>query len=353
MVPSPPESAKVAGLRYVSDSGPGIRRRRAGKGFVYIGPDGRRIRDRSELDRIRAMAIPPAWTDVWISPVRNGHRLASGRDARGRKQYRYHPHWRKVRDETKYSRMVAFGTLLPRIRQRVEKDLALHGLPRRKILATVVRLLEVTLVRVGNEEYARTNRSYGLTTLRNGHVEFEGWTIRFRFRGKSGKIQEVGVRDRRLARIVRSCRDLPGYELFQYADETGELQTIDSADVNAYIRELSGQDFTAKDFRTWAGTVLAVLALTDLNSSKQAAARRRVNEAIKAVADVLGNTPAVCRKSYVHPAVIDAYLEGGLAMAPSTNRRRPSNATPAGLNAEEKFVLRLLEEQASKAAGTG
>src|SRR5436190_1573116 len=259
--PEPQEAARAAGLRYVSDALPGIRRKQAGRGFTYVGPDGDRISDRASLARIKSLAVPPAWTDVWICPDPRGHIQATGRDARGRKQYRYHARWRAVRDETKYDRMIAFGEALPRIRRRTEMDLRRPGLPREKVLAAVVRLLEVTRIRVGNEEYARTNRSYGLTTLLDRHVTVAGPTLRFSFRGKSGVRHQVDLTDRRLAAIVKRCRDLPGQELFQYVDDDGRQHTIDSADVNDYLRQLSGADFTAKDFRTWAGTVLAARAL--------------------------------------------------------------------------------------------
>ena len=252
-------AAQTASLRYASDASPGIRRRRAGKHWSYIAPDGSLIRDEAQLARIRKLAVPPAWTDVWISPHANGHIQATGRDARGRKQYRYHARWHAVRDETKFDRMIEFGESLTRIRRSVDEDLSRTGLPREKVLATVVRLLEFTLIRIGNEEYARSNDSFGLTTLRMHHVEIEGNTLTFTFRGKSGKEHEIGLRDRRLARIVRSLQELPGEELFQYVDDAGERQSITSSDVNAYIREISGEDFTAKDFRTWAGTVLALL----------------------------------------------------------------------------------------------
>ncbi len=257
IVSDPVESAQAAGLRYVSDTQPGIRRKRAGKGFVYVGTDGKTIRDAKELARIRSLAIPPAYTDVWICPSPNGHIQATGRDARGRKQYRYHPKWREVRDETKFGRMLAFSEALPKIRARLERDLSLPGLPREKVLATVVRLLECTCIRVGNDEYAKSNRSFGLTTLQDRHVEISGSNLRFEFRGKSGKMHKVDLNDRRLARIVQRCQDLPGEDLFQYLDDDGVRQTIGSGDVNDYIREISGQEFTAKDFRTWAGTLLA------------------------------------------------------------------------------------------------
>ncbi len=313
LVVDPLESAREAGLRYVNDDHPGIRRIRKGKQFRYLGPDGKPVRDAETLQRIRALAIPPAWTAVWICPLANGHLQATGYDARGRKQYRYHPRWRAVRDETKYYRMIAFAQALPAIRARVEKDLAQPGLPRTKVLATVVRLLETTLIRVGNEEYARSNGSFGLTTLRNRHVTVEGPSLQFTFRGKSGIRHSIRVDDRRLARIVQRCQDLPGQELFQYLDGDGTTYDIDSADVNAYIQEIAGQEFTAKDFRTWAGTVLAARALQEFASfDSQAQAKRNIVAAIEAVSKRLGNTKAVCRKCYVHPAVINSYLDGSL-----------------------------------------
>ena len=313
----PIQSAHAAGLRHVSDAGPGLARKRAADGFRYSNAEGRAVRDRATLARIRALAIPPAWEDVWICPREDGHLQATGRDARGRKQYRYHPQWREVRDETKYGRMAAFGRALPRIRRRVQKDLALPELPREKILATVVRLLETTFIRVGNEEYARENSSFGLTTLRGRQVQINGSRIRFNFRGKSGVEHAIELQDRHMAALVRRIRDLPGYELFQYVDEGGERRTIDSADVNAYIREATGDEFSSKDFRTWAGTLLAARALGAAGAfDSRAHAMRNVNAAIESVARLLGNTKAVCRKCYVHPAVVDAYLEGRLQGAP-------------------------------------
>jgi DNA topoisomerase-1 len=317
IVTDPAQSAKEAGLRYVTDTQPGIRRKKAGRGFRYLNAEGKPVRDEETLARIRSLVIPPAWTQVWICASPRGHLQATGRDAKGRKQSRYHPRWRAVRDETKYERMLLFGTALPRIREQVDDDLGRPGLPREKVLATIVRLMERTLIRVGNEEYARENGSYGLTTMRDRHVEVEGTTIRFKFRGKSGKLHNVGLRDRRLARIIERCQDLPGYELFHYIDEEGEPRPIDSADVNDYLRAISGEDFTAKDFRTWAGTVLASLALKELEAftsetESQTQAKRNVVAAIKAVAERLGNTPAVCRKCYVHPAVLDCYMAGNL-----------------------------------------
>ncbi len=333
-------SARLAGLRHVTDDKPGMRRRRRGKGFSYLDPAGQPLRDPRERRRIEALAVPPAWTSVWICPLPNGHLQATGRDARGRKQYRYHPDWRTVRDETKFGRMLAFGEALPRLRARLDSDLARTGLPREKVLAVVVKLLETTLIRVGNEEYARENESFGLTTMRSRHVDIAGATVRFRFRGKSGREHEVAISDRRLARVVRACRELPGYELFQYVDESGERQEVDSADVNEYLRDLTGEDFTAKDFRTWGGTVLALSALRTASAVRPAAqedeageegeegeekpgppppggnrereAKRAIVEAVKHVADQLGNRPAICRKYYVHPAVIAAFLDGRL-----------------------------------------
>ena len=312
--PEPARSAAAAGLRHVSDAAPGITRRRAGRGFTYSGPDGKAVRDRATLARIRALAIPPAWTEVWIATDPKGHIQATGRDARRRKQYRYHPSWHEVRHETKFGRMLAFSAALPKIRRALDADLALPGLPRRKVLATVVRLLECTQIRVGNDEYARANRSYGLTTFRDRHVEVNGSRLHFEFRGKSGKAHTVDVADRRLARIVAHCQAIPGEELFQYLDEEGARQTIDSGDVNDYIREIAGEEFTAKDFRTWAGTVLASEALLALGvPSSEREAKANILAAIDKVAGQLNNTRAVCRKYYVHPEVLAAYGEGVLA----------------------------------------
>jgi DNA topoisomerase I len=336
----PVASARAAGLRYTIDDLPGIRRRRSGKGFTYVDPAGKTIRDARERRRIAALAIPPAWTDVWICPLENGHLQATGRDARGRKQYRYHPGWRSVRDETKFGRMIAFGEALPKIRQRVEQDLGLRGLPRAKVLATVVRLLETTLIRIGNKEYARQNNSFGLTTLRDRHVDVSGATIRFEFRGKGGKEHAVEVHDRRLARIVKNCRDLPGQKLFQYVDEQGGRQSVQSEDVNVYLREITGEEFSAKDFRTWGGTVLALAALAEVgccDSEKEA--NKAVVEAIKRVASELGNRPAICRKFYVHPAVITAFVEGRLA------ERLADEETAGALDRLEARTLALLRAE--------
>ncbi len=342
----PVESAKAAGLRYVSDDAPGIRRRKRGKGFSYADPQGKVIRDPKVLERIRKLAIPPAWTDVWICPSPNGHLQATGRDARGRKQYRYHADWRNVRDETKFGRMMAFGDALPKIRERVEQDLSKRGLPRERVIAAVVRLLETTLIRVGNREYARQNNSFGLTTLRDGHVDIEGSRLRFEFRGKSGQDHQVEIQDRRLARIVRQCRDLPGQTLFQYLDENGERQKISSEDVNAYLKETTGEDFTAKDFRTWGGTVLALAALLEVGpceSEKEAS--KAVVEVVKRVASDLGNRPAICRKYYVHPVVIESFVQGKLAEALGEvveDSPQGDDASSSGLRRLEAQVLALL-----------
>ena len=310
-------AAADAGLRWTSDARPGLTRRRAGKGWVYRTPDGEQVRDRDTLSRIRSLAIPPAWSDVWICPEAGGHLQATGRDARGRKQHRYHPAFREQRENAKFDRMLAFSELLPGIREQVDRDLARPGLPREKVLAAVVRLLELTLIRVGNEEYARLNKSFGLTTLRDRHARIDGSRVRFRFTGKSGKRHEVTLRDRRLARVVGRCQDLPGQDLLQYVDEGGEIRDVRSEDVNAYLREITGgADVTAKDFRTWAGTVLTYRALRALQpGATDREARKNVVEAIRQTSERLGNTPAVARKSYVHPAVLQAYLDGGIAEA--------------------------------------
>lgn len=351
LTPDPAASARAVGLRYVSGSRPGIRREREGDSFRYLGADGEPVTDESALERIRRLAIPPAWTDVWICPFTNGHLQATGRDARGRKQYRYHTRWRQVRDETKYTRMLAFAGALPCIRRQVDADLGLRGLPRRKVLATVVRLLETTFIRVGNEEYARENGSFGLTTMRARHVEVNGSTLHFCFRGKGGRRHRIAVSDRRLAAIVKRCRDLPGYELFQYVDEDGGRQVVDSADVNDYLREITGRDFTAKDFRTWAGTLLAALALEELESfDSQAQCKRNVVQAIDRVAKALGNTPAICRKCYVHPAVLEAYADGITLRALKRRTDAAVAEDGSGLHAEEAAVLDLLQQRLDRAA---
>jgi DNA topoisomerase-1 len=332
-------------LRHATDRRPGITRRRAGRGFVYRDADGRTIRDPEVLARVRALAVPPAWTDVWICPAPNGYLQATGRDARCRKQYRYHTRYRNRREAAKYERLIAFASALPKIRARVDEDLARNGLDRQKVLAAIVRLLELTLIRVGNDEYARLNRSFGLTTLRDRHASVRGSSVRFRFRGKSGRLHEVGLRDRRLASIVRRCQDLPGQELFQYVGEDGEPVDIASDDVNDYLRSIA-PDVTAKDFRTWAGTVLAYRALRALDppeSDRQAT--RNVVAAIRETADLLGNTPAVCRKAYVHPVVVEAYLDGrlrgALLQAVEDDGTSAVETTPR----EEKAVVNLLRRR--------
>jgi len=309
--------ARAVGLRYVNDGDPGISRRRAGNGFGYRSPDGARVTDPVTLARIRSLAVPPAWTDVWIAPSPRGHIQATGRDARGRKQYRYHLLWQQTRDAAKFERMIDFCRALPRLRRHVERDLRRRGLPRAKVTAAVIRLLEASLIRVGNEEYARENRSYGLTTLRNRHATVGSTVLKFTFRGKAGVRHTVGIRDRRLARVVKACQELPGQRLFEYVDENGEVQPVDSDDVNEYLRHAMGDDFSAKDFRTWAGTLLAVRALQQIDGEAGAKepTKKTLTQAVKKVADELGNTAAVCRKCYIHPAVIGAYLDGSLAAA--------------------------------------
>jgi DNA topoisomerase-1 len=340
-VVEPEASARFAGLRYVRDSDPGLRRKRAGRGFSYVDASGLRLTDRETLRRIRSLVIPPAWTDVWICPLPAGHLQASGRDARGRKQYRYHPRWRRVRDENKYNRLVALAEALPAIRRHVDEALSRPGLTREKVLGTVVRLLETTHIRVGNEEYARANKSFGLTTLRTRHVEVSGSKLRFRFRGKSGKSHEVDLHDRRIANIVKRCQDVPGYELFQYVDDTGASRSIDAADVNEYLREIAQDSFTAKDFRTWAGTVLAARELLASGAGEtEAESKRRVVAAVKAVAERLGNTPAVCRAHYIHPGVISRYLEGSLHERMSAGGS--STDSTGGLSPEESALLSFL-----------
>ncbi|HEY8257785.1 MAG TPA: DNA topoisomerase IB [Gemmatimonadales bacterium] len=337
------DAAEAAGLRYVSDSMPGIRRRKRGKGFGYTGPDGKPVSDAKTLARIRTLAIPPAYTDVWICPSPNGHIQATGRDARGRKQYRYHPKWREVRDETKFSRMLAFSEALPKIRQRIERDLGVPGLTREKVLAAVVRLLECTGIRIGNDEYAKANRSFGLTTLQEDHVEVSGSTMRFAFRGKGGKQHAVKLNDKRLARVVSRCQALPGEDLFQYVDPDGVQQTIGSGDVNVYLRETTGEDFTAKDFRTWAGTTLALEALEELGpSSTEKDAKAIILQAIDRVADQLNNTRAICRKYYVHPLVFDHYLAGASANGNGTKAPNGKKTPLPGLTDSERAVVRLL-----------
>jgi len=342
----PPAAAKAAGLRYVNDGKPGIRREKDGEGIRFLDAKGEPVEDEPTLKRIKSLVIPPAWTDVWICPQANGHLQATGRDARGRKQYRYHPKWRSVRDEVKYERMINFGKALPTIRAEVDKALKQSGLPREKMLATIVYLLEATMMRVGNEEYARTNKSFGLTTLRNRHVKVDGSDVEFRFRGKSGVYHKIHVHDRRLARIVRSTRDLPGQELFQYIDEEGETHSIDSSDVNDYLRTITGEDYTAKDFRTWSGTVLAALALQEFEKfDSETQAKKNIVRAIESVAEKLGNTPSICRKCYVHPAVLDAYLEGSVLEALRERTEQHLSEDLHALQPEEAAVLAMLQQR--------
>jgi DNA topoisomerase-1 len=350
-----PGPSPVPGLRYVTDVIPGIRRRRAGRGFTYLDDEGRRLADPEVLARIRGLAVPPAWTDVWISPLPTGHLQATGRDARGRKQYRYHDRWREVRDETKFERLAEFGLALTPLRRRLQRDLASGALTREGVLATVVRLMDIAFARVGSPEYARDNRSFGLTTLRDRHVEVRGARIRFDFTGKGGKVHTFDVDDRRLASIVRRCRDLPGQDLFQYLDEDGSPRTVGSGDVNDYLRETMGGEFTAKDFRTWAGTVIAAATLAEMGPAGSASkAARNISRAMETVGVSLGNTPAIARKSYVHPAVIETYQEGAL----TAQWQRPLPQRPprgAGrLRADEQRTLRVLraaQRTASRRAG--
>jgi DNA topoisomerase I len=333
-MPAPP------GLRYVCDSGPAIRRRRAGKGFLYLDANGRRVANAETLKRIRSLVIPPAWTDVWICAAADGHIQATGRDVKGRKQYKYHAEYREAREQSKYEHLFAFAEALPKIRATVAEHMSLRGLPRQKVLATVVHLLESTLIRVGNDEYARNNQSYGLTTLKSDHVAVEGSEVRFQFTGKSGKQWSLAMRDRRVARIIRACQELPGQDLLQYFNEEKALHAVSSGDVNAYLREITGADITAKDFRTWAGTMLMArhLAISEpFTSATQA--KRVMSAAVKKVAAALGNTPAVCRKSYIHPAISDAYLSGAFVLKVMEEGR---SSKSAGLRPEEVAVLVLL-----------
>ncbi len=336
--------AAEEGLRYVTDATPGITRRRCGKGFAYYHPGGRRVTEAAVLARIRSLVIPPAYRDVWICPYASGHLQATGIDARGRKQYRYHPRWRAARDATKFTNIVRFGDRLAAIRRRVQEDLGRPGLPREKVLAAVVLLLDKTRIRVGNAEYARENHSYGLTTLHKKHVAVEGATIRFEFTGKSGKRWNLAVHDRRIAAVVRRCEDLPGYELFKYLDDAGERHAVDSAHVNEYLKEISGEDFTAKDFRTWAGTVLAAAALREIGTCDGPTQQKRnLVRAVEQVARLLGNTPTVCRKCYVHPEVFNTYLDGGLAAA--LGQELAGELHDDGLSEEEVRVLAFLRRR--------
>ena len=341
-----PAAAKSAGLRYVTDSMRGIARAVSADQFRYVDADGHTVDDAGTLARIKSLVIPPAWTDVWICALAHGHLQAIGRDARKRKQYRYHPRWRSIRDEAKYERMLNFGKALPAIRAAVDAALKLPGLPREKVLATIVHLLEVTMMRIGNEEYARTNKSFGLTTLRSRHVKVDGKAVEFRFRGKSGVFHTIKLEDRRLARIIAHTRDLPGQDLFQYLDDDGEQHTVGSADVNDYLRAITGEEYTAKDFRTWSGTVLAALALQEFEKfDSETQAKKNIVRAIESVAEKLGNTPTICRKCYVHPAVIDAYLDGTVMDALRERATRELVDDLHNLSPEEAAVLALLQQR--------
>lgn len=331
------------GLRYVDDSRAGYTREWKNGAFVFFNTQGKQLSDEADIKRINALAIPPAYTNVWICPDARGHLQATGRDARGRKQYRYHPHWRETRDATKYERMLAFSAVLPKLRARVARDLDLQGMPRNKVLATVVRLLDTTLVRIGSEEYARDNKSYGLTTLRKKHLSVKSGTLRFQFRGKSGIEHDVSVSDPRIAKIVKRCMDLPGHELFQYLDADGQRHAISSSDINDYLHEITGADFTAKDYRTWAGSVFALAALRKLAWETVTEARKHVVGTIKEVSKILRNTPAVCRKCYVHPAVIEAFEAGQLADELPSARR-------SGLKSDEAALAIFLERDAKRRA---
>jgi DNA topoisomerase-1 len=343
-IDDPQGAAEEAGLVYVNDTEPGIRRSKKGSGFSYLNSLGRKIEDPNIRKRLRKLAIPPAWTDVWICPRPNGHIQATGRDTRGRKQYRYHAAFREIRESTKYEHMVEFAKTLPAIRARINKDMALKGLPRAKVLATVVHLLETTLIRVGNDNYARENKSYGLTTLRTRHVAVNGSELKFQFKGKSGKTWQLQVRDRRIAKIVRACQELPGQELFQYRDEDGELKNVTSSDVNLYLKEITQRDITAKDFRTWHGTVLAALAFQEFQSfDTKAGLKKNVKAAIERVASRLGNTPTICRKCYIHPEVLNCYATGELFLEIKDDVEDEPRNDLARLKPEEAAVLSLLE----------
>ena len=345
-VVDPRDAAAEAGLSYVDDGMPGLTRKKTGSGFRYLDAKGAPVRDAAQIARIRSLAIPPAYTDVWICPRRNGHIQATGRDAKGRKQYRYHPDFRAARDSTKFTHIMAFADALPGIRTRIDADMRRPGLSRETVLATVVHLLETTLIRVGNDDYAKANKSYGLTTLRDPHVTIHGAELTFRFKGKSGKAWDLSLKDRRVARIVKACQDLPGQELFQYLDADGARRDVTSSDVNAYLRAISGQDITAKDFRTWAGTVLAALALREFEAfDGEAGAKKNVRAAIESVAARLGNTPTICRKCYIHPQIIDCYLEGALLLQVKDAVETELVEDLGRLRPEEAAVLSLLQKR--------
>ena len=350
-LPSDPRlAAKAAKLRYVSDKRPGISRERTQEGWRFLKPDGSEVTDEAEIARIKKLAIPPAYTNVWICPDPRGHLQAVGRDARGRKQYRYHAKWREIRDEAKYGKMLMFGRVLPTIRAQVTQDLGLPGLPKRKVVAAIVALLEKTMMRVGNEEYAKTNKSFGLTTLRSRHAKVEGGRVLFDFRGKHGVKHHVDLSDRRLARVVARCRDLPGQDLFQFLDEDGGRDTVGSDDVNEYLQEITGEEITAKDFRTWAGTNLAALALAELEAfDNEAKAKKNLVTAVEAVAKKLGNTPAICRKCYIHPAVFEGYLDGSLLEGLKARAEDVLDGNSGGLTAEEVAITAYLSRRLGQA----
>ena len=347
----PRDAAESVGLVYVADEEPGIRRRKAGKGFSYL-RQGKAIKDAATLKRIKSLAIPPAWTDVWICSKSNGHIQATGRDAKNRKQYRYHPEFRGVREGVKFEHLMQFARLLPKIRAKVSEHMAMRGLPREKVLATTVHLLETTLIRVGNEDYAKTNKSYGLTTLRDSHVKVNGSELRFKFQGKSGKTWRLKVNDRRVAKIVKACQDLPGQELLQYVGENGATQDVKSTDINSYLKEITGQEVTAKDFRTWAGTVLAAMALHEFESfDGHAKAKKNVRNAIERVAARLGNTPTICRKCYVHPEILNSYLSGSFLLEVKDEVDTGLRDELADLRPEEAAVMALLRVRLARALG--
>lgn len=349
-----PDTAQSAGLIYVSDEEPGIRRKKAGNGFTYKTSDGKTLKDKAVLMRIRSLAIPPAWTDVWICGKANGHIQATGRDARGRKQYKYHPKFREIREEAKFEHLMEFARLLPKIRAKVSEHMSLRGLPREKVLATTVHLLEATLIRVGNDDYAKQNKSYGLTTLRDPHVKINGSELRFQFKGKGGKTWRLKMTDRRVAKIVKACQELPGQELLQYIDENGDRQDVTSSDVNDYLREITGQEITAKDFRTWAGTVLAALALREFESfDSDAKAKKNVRAAIENVATRLGNTPTICRKCYIHPEILDSYVRGSLLLEVKEEVESELRGELGGLRPEEAAVLTLLQNRLAETLEQG
>jgi DNA topoisomerase-1 len=336
-------AAESAGLSYASPDDPGIARRRSGKGFSYRGPDGKIVRDRDTLTRIRKLAIPPAWASVWICADPGGHIQAVGLDEKGRRQYRYHPRFRDVRDFAKFHHMMDFAAALPRLRQQVATDMAERGLGRRKVLATVIHLLETTMIRVGNPAYAKQNKSYGLTTLQTRHVKIDGPQLRFHFKGKSGKTWNLSLRDRRVAKIVKACQELPGQRLFQYLDDAGERQAVSSADVNVYLKAVTGSDITAKDFRTWTGTVLAAMALVEFERvDSEARAKKNLMRAIEHVSASLGNTPTICRKCYVHPEILSAYLDGALLIEVREVIDNQITENLEGLRPEEAAVLAFL-----------